>query len=103
MSNLIQVDNQLKLKANIDIIVTEIGKKKSIRKRYPLRGFYGNDTLLIYGSSDYVLETDIEDMKKMFPKLQVVHMKECSHWIHMDKPDELMQIIVQHLSKNCSS
>ncbi|XP_023230666.1 protein ABHD11-like [Centruroides sculpturatus] len=57
MSNLIQVDNQLKLKANIDIIETEIWK--SIRKRYPLRGFYGNDTLLIYGSSDYVLYTQL--------------------------------------------
>ncbi|XP_067121729.1 sn-1-specific diacylglycerol lipase ABHD11-like [Centruroides vittatus] len=103
MSNLTQVDNQLKWKANIDIIETEIGKKKSIRKRYPLRGSYENDTLLVYGSSDYVLESDVEDMKKMFPKLQVVRMKECSHWIQMDKPDELMQIILQHLSKNCSS
>lgn len=55
------------------------------------------DTLFIYGTkSKYVVEEDIEAIQTMFPESRLVSV-EAGHWIHAEKPDELLSIVKDFL------
>lgn len=57
------------------------------------------DTLFIRGGkSDYILDQDIELMKKIFPNSSLVTIANAGHWVHAEQPKELLQVINQFLN-----
>ena len=55
--------------------------------------------LFIYGSrSNYVVPSDEKDIKKMFDKAEIVSI-DAGHWIHAEKPAELIEIIIDFIDK----
>lgn len=56
------------------------------------------DTMFVRGTqSDYILETDIPDLEEIFPNCLVETINEAGHWIHAEKPDEFIQVILPFL------
>ena len=56
------------------------------------------DTLFIYGSkSYYVKPSEIDEIKSIFPNSKFSEV-EAGHWIHAEKPDELLSLVKVFLS-----
>jgi pimeloyl-ACP methyl ester carboxylesterase len=53
------------------------------------------------GKSDYVLDEDVEMIKKKFPKARFVTIENAGHWVHADAPDELCAMFSEFLAKDC--
>lgn len=75
---------QFGLRINLDILskkVIEIGK--------PLEenGIFEGKTLFVKGEkSNYILETELDILKKHFPNYQLATVKNAGHWLHAENP-----------------
>ncbi|MFT6335319.1 MAG: esterase [Saprospiraceae bacterium] len=55
------------------------------------------ETLFIYGSkSHYIIPSEINDIKEIFPQSTFEEI-DAGHWIHAEKPDELLEIVNRFL------
>ncbi|XP_067125198.1 sn-1-specific diacylglycerol lipase ABHD11-like isoform X1 [Centruroides vittatus] len=98
-STLVQEGEHFKFKTNLDAVEEHICNRKTIRKTYPLSGFYKNPVLVVYGEkSNYVTSKDYNAMKTIFPNVSLTSIKDSSHWIHIEKPDDLFNAILSFLS-----
>lgn len=98
LSTLMKQDNGLQFKTNLEAVEEYICNKKTIRKSYPLPGYYKGSALIVHGGmSDYVSPGDYEDVKIVFPKASFVCINDSDHWIHVEKPDDLSNAILSFL------
>ncbi len=52
-------------------------------------------TLFIRGElSDYILETDIDEIENLFPDSQMVTIRNAGHWVHAEAPDEFTDTVL---------
>jgi len=49
------------------------------------------------GLSDYVPDEDKEPIRKLFPKTEFETINDASHWVHAEKPDELIKTILSFI------
>jgi len=50
-------------------------------------------TLFVRGSrSNYVKDSEWENVKILFPNAQLVTIEDAGHWVHADKPKELLEV-----------
>lgn len=60
----------------------------------------GVDTLFIKGEkSNYILDDDWKQIQYNFDTVDLVTIKDSSHWIHAQKPDELFKAIITFINK----
>jgi pimeloyl-ACP methyl ester carboxylesterase len=45
------------------------------------------------GDSDYIPAVDFRDIRNVFPAAEIIEIPEAGHWIHVDKPDEVVNYI----------
>lgn len=63
-------------------------------------GKFDKPTLFIRGRrSDYVLDEDIDDIKKLFPKISLVTL-DTGHWIQAEKPKEFVEETIKFIKGN---
>lgn len=61
---------------------------------------FNGDTLFIRGEhSDYIQDSDWPAVKDIFPKASLVTVKGAGHWVHADKPQDLIKIVSGWLNK----
>lgn len=61
---------------------------------------YDKPTLFIRGSrSDYIKDADIPFIHSLFPKAEFVTVEGAGHWVHADKPNELLQTLKDFLTR----
>lgn len=61
---------------------------------------YTGNTLFIGGTnSGYLKEGDLDEIRPMFPEARL-EMIEAGHWIHVEKPQELLKIVRNFLGAN---
>ncbi|MBL7796034.1 MAG: alpha/beta fold hydrolase [Saprospiraceae bacterium] len=59
---------------------------------------FDKPTLFIRGSrSNYVQDEDFPLIRRMFPQAQVVTIEGAGHWVHADKPTELLVLVREFL------
>jgi pimeloyl-ACP methyl ester carboxylesterase len=52
-------------------------------------------TLFIRGSlSDYILDSDIQEIENLFPDSQVVTVENAGHWVHAEAPEEFTDAVL---------
>ncbi len=52
------------------------------------------DTLFVRGgSSDYIIDEDLEDIRAVFPRSEVKTIQNVGHWIHAEDPESLIKIV----------
>jgi pimeloyl-ACP methyl ester carboxylesterase len=60
---------------------------------------FNQPTLFIRGEkSDYILDTDFDSIHRIFPQSTIVSIPEAGHWVHAEKPNELMKNVVSFLT-----
>lgn len=45
------------------------------------------------GKSDYILDTDWDFIKTLFPAARLETIENAGHWVHADKPNELFEVL----------
>jgi pimeloyl-ACP methyl ester carboxylesterase len=43
------------------------------------------------GDSDYIPTADFRDIRNVFPAAEIIEIPGAGHWIHVDKPDEVVK------------
>ncbi|XP_023234446.1 uncharacterized protein LOC111634005 [Centruroides sculpturatus] len=87
-------------KVNIIAILKDLILEKKLNSLYPIKGTFYGDVLVIHGIANYVLQEDYEQLRKQFPNVKIFFLENCAHWIHLDKTEKMLEIIIQHLLKN---
>ncbi|MFH0990840.1 MAG: hypothetical protein V1799_12570 [bacterium] len=49
------------------------------------------------GESGYILDSDLESIRTLFPQANVLTIPKAGHWVHADAPDELYRSVLQFL------
>ena len=58
-------------------------------------------TLFIRGElSNYILESDFEDIKRKFPNSKIVTINNAGHWVHAEQQELCYQTVTNFLKKN---
>jgi esterase len=51
-------------------------------------------------NSDYISESDMTEIRKIFPSSEYTSIPGSSHWVHADKPDELLEAVTRFIGKD---
>ena len=90
-----KADNSYTWHINLDAIydhASDIGNGISTNK------VCKKPTLFIRGEkSEYLLEKDRALIMKLFPHAKIIEIKEASHWVHAEKPDEFLEVVKSFL------
>ena len=49
------------------------------------------------GSSGYILDSDFERIEELFPNSEIATIQNAGHWVHAEKPQELLSLIIDFL------
>ncbi|MBI3005277.1 MAG: alpha/beta fold hydrolase [Ignavibacteriales bacterium] len=49
------------------------------------------------GQSTYIADSDIDGMKRLFPRATMVTIRDAGHWVHADAPDEFGRVVLDFL------
>jgi pimeloyl-ACP methyl ester carboxylesterase len=49
------------------------------------------------GNSDYISDTDWEEIYQQFPHASLVTIPNAGHWVHAEQPDALYEVVKQFL------
>jgi esterase len=81
--------NALSLRNNIDNIMSGLDRNSAIARQ--VTGF--PVTFLRGGDSDYITNDDYPDILKVFPAAEIINVPGAGHWIHADRPDEVIKYL----------
>ena len=79
--------NAVSLLKNLEKIMTGIDRTSSSTQT--ITGF--PVIFLKGGNSDYILTSDFDDILKIFPAAEFIVVEKAGHWIHSDRPDEVIR------------
>jgi esterase len=83
--------NPESLHKNIEKIMAGIDLSDALN--HPVTGF---PVIFLKGrDSDYLSLSDITEINKVFPTAEIIEIKDAGHWIHADKPEE----VILHIRK----
>jgi esterase len=51
------------------------------------------------GLSDYILDADLTEIKRKFPRAELSTIPSATHWVHADAPEEFLDVVNQFLLK----
>lgn len=81
--------NAAALLSNLDKIMAGIKRENDFNRQ--ISGF---PVIFLKGSdSDYIPSGDYNDIYKVFPAAEIIEVMGAGHWIHVDKPDEVVKSI----------
>lgn len=64
---------------------------------------YHSDALFIGGAeSQYFTKADYPEVQRLFPRAEIKHVEGAGHWLHLDKPREVLNILVPFMNKPSS-
>jgi esterase len=81
--------NALSLRNNLNRIMEGINRNSAINNQ--VTGF--PVTFLRGAESDYITDNDYPDILKVFPAAEIIKIQGAGHWIHADKPDEVVNFL----------
>lgn len=61
------------------------------------RTFTGPVLWIAGGDSDYVREEDLPVMRRLFPKVRRLSIRGAGHWVHADRPEEMVYALSRFL------
>jgi esterase len=60
--------------------------------------FSGPALFVAGGRSNYVREEHIPTIERLFPNARIVHMPDVGHWIHAERPDAFVELVMPFLA-----
>lgn len=81
--------NAESLRKNLDKIMEGSDRETALANQ--VSGF--PVTFLRGGDSDYISDSDFQDIRKVFPAAEIITVADAGHWIHSDSPDEVIKYL----------
>ncbi|XP_059487217.1 protein ABHD11-like [Neocloeon triangulifer] len=99
LTNLLETEEgDCKWRVNLDVLQRYLVKQVA---NFPLvTNVYNGPTLFIKGAlSDYIKDSDAEEIKRIFPNAEFERVEGAGHSIHSDQPSKFVQIVSSFLKK----
>ncbi|MGD1046395.1 MAG: alpha/beta fold hydrolase [Bacteroidota bacterium] len=82
-------------KMNLEVIEKNYAR---INEELPRNSQFNKPTLFIRGdNSDYIQMDDLSVINQLFPKAELVTIKNAGHWVHVDAPEEFLSNVLDFL------
>ncbi len=95
LKNLKRTTSGYEWKMNLDVIYDQVA---NVGDGLPSESEFSHETLFVRGSeSNYILDDDLHDIKRHFPKATLETIDNASHWVHVEQPDALATAIENFL------
>ncbi len=65
----------------------------------PAKRFFGSVLFVKGGRSDYIQQKDMEAIRMYFPNAKLSIIAEAGHWLHAEKPKELMELLTEFIGE----
>ncbi|KAK9874452.1 hypothetical protein WA026_002791 [Henosepilachna vigintioctopunctata] len=103
LTNLFQnPDGSFNWRVNLPTLLTNLDNIREFP--YEEGKVFNGPTLFIGGSaSDYIIESDIPKIKKIFTNSEIQYIEGAGHWVHSQKPTEFLQISLEFLNRRIDS
>lgn len=80
---------------NLSVIKEKI---ESVGRALPTDFHYSQPALFIKGeNSNYISQSDATDIKKQFPKADIITIKGAGHWVHAEQPEAFLNQTISFL------
>ncbi|XP_031572207.1 protein ABHD11-like [Actinia tenebrosa] len=99
LTNLIPSEEGYKWRINLEAIDNNLQYLMDFPSKFPHKQFNGEAIFIGGGRSRYIQEKDYDIIYKLFPKAEITFIPDCGHWVHAEKPRELMEIIQDFLMR----
>jgi len=66
----------------------------------PGRSFAGPALFIKAGRSEYLGDADVALIHRLFPRTTIKTVPEAGHWVHADRPDQLLKMTLKFLHKD---
>jgi pimeloyl-ACP methyl ester carboxylesterase len=88
---------QLAFRFNLDVFNRKI---EEVGTTLPPNAIFEKPTLFIRGgNSKYILDTDLPEIKKHFPNLELATIPNAGHWLHAENPKMFFEETARFLTK----
>ena len=92
-----QDDGAFRWRINLPVIADRL---PDIGQGLSKQGKIDTPALFIRGEeSDYITESDIPNIKIIFPQSQVLTIPGASHWVHSEYPEKVIELVIEFLRK----
>ena len=86
---------QLAFRFNLDAF---IANKEAIGDALPQEAIFEKPTLFLKGAnSNYILDSDVSQIKQHFPKATIEEIAKAGHWLHAENPSDFFDKTMQFL------
>ncbi len=96
LQNLVVENTGLRWRINLDAISAHIGEVAGFPESID-RSYSGPALFVAGGQSGYISDAHRPEIERLFPSAQVVHISGAGHWVHVDRPDALTEVIREFL------
>ena len=97
LKNLARTSEGFRWKMNLDVIARNI---EEVGKPTIPSVTYSGDALFVYGGkSNYILDTDLMDIKTSFSNSRFEKIQDAGHWLHAEKPQEFYEKVNHFLTR----
>lgn len=97
IKNLKLENNIFKWKINVDVISKEFNNIVSENYNKEMNNILTPSLFIKAQNSYYIDNNDIKNLKNIFKNYKFYQINESSHWVHSDKPKELINVIINFL------
>lgn len=96
LTNLVEKDGRVCWRVNLEAIENHMDDIMG----FPVyHNFFGLPALFISGgNSNYITDEEMPEIKRLFPKVKVVKIPDAGHWVHSEKPNEVIDVIVDYFT-----
>ncbi|OQV22216.1 Protein ABHD11 [Hypsibius exemplaris] len=95
LTNLVQNGDKVSWRVNLDAIERHI---EDIMEFPVFHNSYNGPTLFIAGgNSKYITSEEKPEIKRLFPKSVIETVPDAGHWVHSEKPTQVVELIVEFL------
>lgn len=96
MKNLYWVEpGQLAFRVNLKVFNEKI---ETIGEALPTNNYFDKPTLFIRGgNSRYIVDSDLPEIKKQFPKFELATIPNVGHWLHAENPKAFFEETINFL------
>lgn len=87
--------DELAFRFNLEIFNKKI---EEIGKALPKDKVFQKEALFIRGgNSNYILESDLDEIKNHFPKFKIITIPNVGHWLHAENPNMFFEETINYL------
>lgn len=101
LTNLVQTpDGSFRWRINLHALRSNYANISNFPSFGSRSSFLGPTTFIVGGSSDYVTTDDHPRIRKLFPKVEFYTIPDAGHWLHSEKPQDFLQIVLEVLNRD---